>query len=385
MVGQENIHTTFMLIRTKLEVLEREMEEGERCGIIKAQLDSIEQLSNELRASQEGNELFSKFLEELHGWIANLESFLPESLMREDDKKRLLDSIWRWRGMLNGMQAMERYAPVLHLTESFVSKYRSARIGSVQRGEVQGDLNSLKSYLDNICMNFRDEQKIQEIKKEFDVYLNQVESSREPFTQADLDRLITLLNSLYIRLQPVLAKIPTKREEEARATLPPPLPPGMTLWIDVGGEKFPLDISKHEHVIIGRYDPGGLDPAVGEPPDGLKVKDPHGSILHVFNSVQCRWGCTGEDEDCTHREHVELSIRGNEVKVSLCRGARLPVYYSFSEKDIGKPLRESIVLKLGENLFLWISGVYVDERKSRKVPVKLHIAPSRRITQESKK
>ena len=372
----------FMLICMKMHDLIRKVEKGERCGIISAELNSIKQLSSKLKASLKDNELFSKFLDELNLWIVSLGSLSPENLIEEDKKEKLLDAIWKWHGMLNGMQTTERYAPTLYLIDNLASKYRSAHIGDVQRCEVQEDLYRLNSYLDSIRMNFKDKQKFQEIKNEFNAYLRQIEDSQESFTQADLDRLITLLNFLYTRLRSVLAKIPPETEEWARATLPFPSSHGIILWIEVGGERFLLDISKYKHVIIGRYDPGDHDPEVGAPPDGLKIKDSHGKILHVFNSVRCRWGCTGKDEDCTHREHVELILKGNEVKVSLCRGAYLPVYYSFSEKGILKPLRESIVLKPGESLFLWISGVYVDEQRSHKVPVKLHIVLRERITQE---
>ena len=166
---------------------------------------------------------------------------------------------------------------------------------------------------------------------------------------------------------------------------PPPLAP--TLIFEIAGERFQLNTLRHRHLVIGRYD-DFQERFEGALPDSLKILDPERNyVLHAFNSVECRWGCSENDKDCTHREHVE--IRTESLNVATIRRVieptrppehYMPVYYGFSLNEYTLlNLGEEARLKPGETLYLWIAGVYKRPHTTReKAPLIIRLEPARK-------
>jgi len=168
--------------------------------------------------------------------------------------------------------------------------------------------------------------------------------------------------------------------------LPPPSPPTREgLRISCGGRSYTVDLASlaGKALIIGRYDPGGLDKDVGSIPDALKIQEYQedrrepGDIFYIFTNTQCRWSCAEGDADCTHGHHVLLTpdpVR-NTVRISYFPGARFPVFYAYRERETLRYLeeKEELELKPGQTVYLGISGVY-DLTRSERVTIAIRIA-----------
>jgi hypothetical protein len=164
-----------------------------------------------------------------------------------------------------------------------------------------------------------------------------------------------------------------------------PPPPAPMLIFEIAGERFQLNTLQHRYLIIGRYD-DFQEHFEGALIGSLKILDAERSyVLHVFNSVECRWGCSRNDEDCTHREHVEIKAVSQGVAtirrvIKPDREHYMPVYYGFSPtKCTLLNLGDEVRLKPGETLYLWIAGVYKRPRTTReKVPLIIRLEPIRK-------
>ena len=130
----------------------------------------------------------------------------------------------------------------------------------------------------------------------------------------------------------------------------------MLLCFEIAGEEYCVQINPNEiaRLVVGRYDPGGKDPEMPNAmEDSLKIKKNDG--IYIFKNVKCRRGCEPGDTDCTHREHVEITVLGNQIAVQTARGATYPVYYGRAETE--RNVLKGILLTPGQHLYLWISGV----------------------------
>lgn len=130
----------------------------------------------------------------------------------------------------------------------------------------------------------------------------------------------------------------------------------MLLCFEIAGEEYCVQINPNEitRLVVGRYDPGGKDPEMPNAmEDSLKIKKNDG--IYIFKNVKCRRGCESGDTDCTHREHVEITVLGNQIAVQTAPGATYPVYYGRAETE--RNVLKGILLTPGQHLYLWISGV----------------------------
>jgi len=128
------------------------------------------------------------------------------------------------------------------------------------------------------------------------------------------------------------------------------------LCFEIAGEEYCVEINPNEiaRLVVGRYDPGGKDPEMPNAmEDSLKIKKNDG--IYIFKNVKCRRGCEPGDTDCTHREHVEITVLGNQIAVQTAPDATNPVYYGRAETE--RNVLKGILLTPGQRLYLWISGV----------------------------
>jgi hypothetical protein len=143
------------------------------------------------------------------------------------------------------------------------------------------------------------------------------------------------------------------------------------LCFEIAGEEYCVQINPNEiaRLVVGRYDPGGKDPEMPNAmEDSLKIKKNDG--IYIFKNVKCRRGCEPGDTDCTHREHVEITVLGNQIAVQTARGATYPVYYGRAETE--RNVLKGILLTPGQHLYLWISGVR--DAAGRQIPLIIRYA-----------
>jgi hypothetical protein len=128
------------------------------------------------------------------------------------------------------------------------------------------------------------------------------------------------------------------------------------LCFEIAGEEYCVEINPNEiaRLVVGRYDPGGKDPEMPNAmEDSLKIKKNDG--IYIFKNVKCRRWCGPGDIDCTHREHVEITVLGNQIAVQTAPDATHPVYYGRAETE--RNVLKGIFLTPSQRLYLWISGV----------------------------
>lgn len=151
----------------------------------------------------------------------------------------------------------------------------------------------------------------------------------------------------------------------------------MLLCFEIAGEEYCVQINPNEiaRLVVGRYDPGGKDPEMPNAmEDSLKIKKNDG--IYIFKNVKCRRGCEPGDTDCTHREHVEITVLGNQIAVQTARGATYPVYYGRAETE--RNVLKGILLTPGQRLYLWISGVR--DAAGRQTPLIIRYSAGLNIT-----
>ena len=242
---------------------------------------------------------------------------------------------------------------------------------------VYGNISLACDYLDRLVRfgvlpdNPRNE--VLSIKEGLSVYKEQIRSGK-----VNPDRLRGQIREWISRLEAVERfLVPTGvQPPPPPPQLPPPSPPTREgLRISCGGRSYTVDLASlaGKALIIGRYDPGGLDKDVGSIPDALKIQEYRGEpgdILYIFTNIQCRWSCARGDEDCTHRHHVLLAPdpARNTLRISYFPGAFLPVLYAYSERETPRRLVGELELKPGQTLYLWISGVR-DIMENKRIPL----------------
>ncbi|MCC6059461.1 MAG: hypothetical protein LM563_04375 [Thermofilum sp.] len=319
-----------------------------------------------------------KLLQRVSEWLEKLQQYSPEEYLKESEKEKLLDKeLPRWRGLLKSIAAAWRWEDLLTLLEFL-------------RGEIgRGDLNwslvnerllGLRGRFVTLAETYSNCEYAQKLVASFEATLEEAETRSGKLSQSDRDRLVGLLDewredvrTVLSYCKPEIEEIPGEEEgaiEKERKGLLVSL-----LCFEIAGERYCVEATQHRRLIVGRYDPGGRDPVIqGAASDGLKILE-GGSVLYVFNGVECRWGCIEPDRDCTHREHVEVEVEEGVAAVRMAEGAVLPVHYGFAPEE-RKLLRrtDAVFLKPGRRLYLWISGVYLDARRKREqVPLMLSL------------
>ena len=315
-------------------------------------------------------------------WLERLQQYSPEEYLKESEREELLDEeLPRWRGLLKSIIAATRLGVLLTLLE-------------LLRGEIgRGDLNwprvferlqELRGYFLTLAKMYSNCEYARKPVASFEATLEEAKTRSGKLSQSDRDRLVGLLDEWREDVQTVLShckpeKIEERGKEEGIREKEKKGLQFSLLCFEIAGERYCVEATQHRRLIVGRYDPGGRDPVIrGVAPDGLKILE-GGSVLYVFNGVECRWGCIEPDRDCTHREHVEVEVEKGAAAVRMVEGAVLPVYYGFSPEE-RKLLRrtDAVFLKPGRRLYLWISGVYLDARRKREqVPLMLSLESGR--------
>jgi hypothetical protein len=269
-----------------------------------------------------------------------------------------------------------------------------------------GDLSAIYQNLSFLCDNlgrlseFYKELGFADLKKEaenlvgeIDLFERQLKSQKINlerlsgqidiwFSKLDSLVIVTPVTPLHTVEQP---KIIGERTKEAEEIIIP------ALKIESEARSYMIDLEKLSKmsILLGRYDPGGLDEDIGAISDALKVQEYYtepGKILYIFTNLQCRWFCPRGDTDCTHRYHVLLSYDShrNTLRISHFKGyirergrlveyqATLPVRYAYEIKESPRLLSGKIEIKPGQTVYLWISGVR-DIRQNKPSPVAISL------------
>jgi hypothetical protein len=338
--------------------------EGAKVGDVRGVLSrlSVKVKHIELNLSGSLQRITAEILSEITAWQHTLEEYLPENMLEKSKCEKLLNDVNSWDGKLNGLLVINRHVgallPFLELLE------QTSRRGGQNWVYVKKHLSVVRTYLLSMKENYPSCTQMQELIQEFEGYFEEIKEKEGVLVQSEADRLAGLCKEWRDEIIAVV--------EVCSPRPPTPPPRNYALVLEIAGDIFSVDISNPKHLIIGRFDPGYSDPFIGGfAPDGLKILDlDEERILHVFNSVECRWGCSQNDRDCTHREHVEVSVDSQEclirhMKRALPPEERMPVFYGFSPSE-RKPLEtQTISLKPGERVYLWISGVYKNARTRR--------------------
>ena len=376
----KQVYRTLVYARDLLKDLQSllEGEESVRASEVRGRLQRFEACVKELEESVEEwlrrdcNEL----LQQVGARLENLQRYPPEDYLNESEREEILKKeLPHWRGILGEINVEVRFGFLPTLLEHL--KEESER-GELDWSRVYEKLRELRGYFKKLEGFYSKCEYLQNIMVEFEAYLVEVETKSGKLSQEDRDRLAASCNewrenlkTVFFSCSPPVSEEHGKergvQEKEERGL------PVSLLCFEIAGESYCVEASPDRRLVVGRYDPGGLDPVIGgKAPDGLKILE-GGNVLYVFNSVECRWGCVKPDRDCTHREHVEVEVREGTVAVRMAEGAELPVYYGFTRMERKLLRREdTVLLKPGQRLYLWISGVYRDARqKFDQVPLLL--------------
>ena len=118
--------------------------------------------------------------------------------------------------------------------------------------------------------------------------------------------------------------------------------------IEVEGESYRTS----PPVVLGRSRRAGSQ-------DVLAVKTLEGEELYVFKGVYARWGCVGNDTDCTSHRQLEIAVEGGAVVVKNVGST--PTYSQGRQINM-------VILSPGQWVELALPGVYThDGRKARVV------------------
>jgi len=363
--------------RTSLEDLENVLRrEGVRAGEVRGKLQRFEASVKELKESVEEwlREDCDELLRSVETRLEGLQQYRPEEYLRESEREELLDKeLPNWRGILKMFSATGRWGLLLTVIESLE---RECERGELNWPYVRERLEELRGYFKTLERTYSECEYARNIMVSFEAYLEEVRDKWGALSQSDRDRLAGLCEEWRENVRTVLyhCRLPVVEQaieeetvgEKGKRGLPVSL-----LCFEIAGEKYCVEAFRHRRLVIGRYDPGGLDPVIrGTVADGLKILEGD-NVLYVFNSVECRWGCVEPDIDCTHREHVKVEIEEEGVTVRMTERAIFPVYYGFTPEE-RKLLRRAgaVTLRPGQRLYLWISGVYRDaRRRHERVPL----------------
>jgi hypothetical protein len=392
---REDVYRSIEYARTLLENLENLLrsEGNVRASEVRGRLQRFEASVKDLEESIEEwlREDYNELLQSVGTRLENLQRYRPEEYLMESEREALLDKeLPYWRGALKAIStALRRWELLLTVLEDLK---RECERGKPDWYFVRTRLQELRGHFKTLERTYSEceyaQSIMQSIMVSFEAYLEDARAKSGTLSQSDRDRLAGLCEDwkegvstlLYSCRPPVEvehgAEV-TVREKEKQGILVP------LLCFEIAGERYSVEASRRRRLVVGRYDPGGLDPVIqGAAPDGLKILEGR-SVLYVFNSVECRWGCIEPDRDCTHREHVEVEVEEGAAAIRMAEGAVLPVYYGFAPEE-RKLLRrtDAVFLKPGQRLYLWISGVYLDARRKREqAPLMLSLESRRgRVT-----
>jgi len=384
-----------------LESLEKLLRGGERVPVSKVRVEllrfkaCVEELGKYVEEELRND--YNELLQLVGARFENLQQYPPEDYLNESEREDILKELPYWSGILEKIKAARLSGDLPTLLELFETRVELLK-REVEQKEEELEwsrvlehlqyLSGILKKLESLCSEREYLKDIKDIVKNLEPYLEKVKTKSGKLEQSDRDRLKGLCNewlggSEIVRYR-YLSRVSEERREEKRVQEREGGDLSVSLLcFEIAGESYCVEVSPPKRLVVGRYDPGGRDPVIeGAAPEGLKILE-GGNVLYVFNSVKCRWGCIEPDGDCTHREHVEIEVRKGAVAVRMAERAVLPVYYGFTRTE-RKLLRraDTVLLKPGQCLYLWISGVYRDARQKREqVPLLLSFESRRgRVT-----
>ncbi len=360
-------------------LLQEQVTVGELLGEV-YRLMAIAQAASQLPVTKYFSSLFNDLLGSINGIIDRLEQLPPEYLLNQGEKESIRREVRWWRSCVEQVAAASHKLSRIILDLDHIIEL--LKFGSPWEA-IRYPLDSIRGNLLILMEEYKECPLLEKLIKDFEAFYTEIETKLSSgISQKDRDRLASLCGTWKGMVYGVMRQCARSPPPQ-----PPPVPPtpSWVLVFEVAGERFSLDASAFERLVIGRYDPGGLDPVLPNTvSDGLKILDEKGNILKVFNSVECRWGCLPDDEDCTHREHVEISRDPQgSLFLQVAPGAVLPVHYSYSPSEAPRRLAkgEKVTLEAGRPIYLWISGVYLDaRRKDKRVPLKIVLEQGARLT-----
>jgi len=352
-------------------------EGGVRVSEVRGRLQRFEASVKELKEFVEGLLLedYDELIQSLEMRLEALQRYRPEEYLKESERQELLDEeIPNWRGILKTISTARRWGSFLTDLESLK---RECERGELDWPYVRERLRELRGHFKALEQTYSECEYARKVTVSFEAYLEEAKTRRGALSQIDRDRLTGLCEewSENVRIVIIYCRAPVIKESGTEKGIEEKEKRGLQvslLCFEIAGERYCIE-ARRRRLVVGRYDPGGLDPVIqGAAACGLKIIE-GGSVLYVFNSVECRWGCIEPDRDCTHREHVEVYVEDEAVTVRMAGRAELPVYYGFTpgERKLLKKT-DTVVLRPGQRLYLWISGVYMDARQKRdQVPLLL--------------
>ncbi|RSN68331.1 hypothetical protein D9Q81_06355 [Candidatus Korarchaeum cryptofilum] len=352
-------------IRSHLERLEDHLNrESIRIGDIRSKLGELYVDMKELeRGHISPRNIYERFLESLEEIHGKLEEYKPEEILKEGDRREIEKATYRWRFYLSALEASERPEEALSLLEG-VRRHAQTESEEI----ILRDLMKISKFISYIYEIGKGKEEcteyIEKLSTSFWKFLEEAEESflEQRFTRRMRDRLGSSVSEWISWINVLIRRGCTELRRH------------FYLKMGVEGDSLSLSLepSQHSHFILGRFDPGGIDPDTGDPPDRLAIRDSSGRVLKVFKTVKCNYPCGAGEEDCTHRRHLELVWDPDRqcIIIKMCERAHHPVFYNFAGGARGQLTSTGIELKLGQCVSLWLSGVY-NVKGERKVPVEL--------------
>jgi len=403
-LGNIEVYSRLKEVRAKLEHFQLILEQERiQCNMLLGDLASMHEI---LR-------LYEKYLEQLNPDAFKELSSVQEKYLELSGKCRPEDVIprespllekleayaKRWQTSVDRLMTAIEYKAYPEVTVSYVRSILVNTEKNLATGDIElvyGNLSLVYDHLDRLAMVYekhseRLRNEFLQIRDEVGLYKEQVNAGK-----VKLDRLRGVINiwlnridSLAGQLPPVQPLPPIQPPIQPSQPVRPPIQLPGALRLSCEGKIFSLDLASlyGKALILGRYDPGGLDENVGSLPDALKIQeysDKPGRILYLFTNLQCRWGCAKGDANCTHRHHVLLTPdpARNTLRISYFPGAFLPVSYAYSERETRRRLMGELELKPGQTVYLWISGVR-DFMQGREVPIAINFTTSGRAQRDT--
>jgi hypothetical protein len=391
-------------LRAKLEHLQLILEQQRiQCSALLGDLASMHQIIrlHGERLEQLNPDAFKELSSVQEKYLELSGKCKPEDIIPREHPllENLEASARRWQTAIDRLMTAFEFKLYPEATVSYVRSLLVNTEKILATGDIElvyGNLSLVYDHLNRLVMFYEERSErlrneFLQIRDEVGLYKEQVRSGK-----VNLDRLRGVINIWLNRIDSLAGQLPSVQPPPPPSPQPPlppkPLPPAQVqggLRLSCEGKSFSADLaSLHgKALILGRYDPGGLDEDVGSLPDALKVQEYYGEpgrILYLFTNLQCRWGCAKGDEDCTHRHHVLITPdpARNTLRISYFPGAFLPVLYAYSEREAPRRLVGELELKPGQTVYLWISGVR-DLVQGKKVPVAISFTSTGRALRDT--
>jgi hypothetical protein len=296
--------------------------------------------------------------------------------------RKLGDHLGPWRAAVESLILALEFRIYPGYVVNSINKLLRAALQLSLKGDAEGvyeKLSVVHGYL-NRLVKFH-EGCSEYLKGEFSKIQEEIGAYKELVKSGELDpcslKLKELIDGWLSRVN-ILASELQPCSPRTSQSLSLPVKEGIEITCEY--RSFAVDFSSiaGKALILGRYDPGGLDEYVGSLPDSLKVQeysDKPGRILYLFTNVQCRWKCLTGEENCTLEHHLLLVPDSSRKTVRILPFPGASVSYATDIRETLKHLTGELELEPGQRVYLWISGVQ-DIVQDRWVPVTVRLVSS---------